>query len=243
MPGWKCTRLNTTCPIWRADRPFIRRFVKSFVPGSREVLIILRITLGAAASHGLIWAQSMSPKLDVRVEQGNVVFGLSSQLGFFYTWQKSSDLSNWVSNEAVFAGSTALSLTETVSALSGAEFVKAKVNRPNLTVITNYAGWTNAVLLNNGLVEAVIVPPAGRVLQFRFLGSSDGALWENHNLYGQTASPTSWNTEGSFGGDKSWPSPQSDWGWPPPSGFDGSPNQVAITNGVVVLSSPEDPTY
>jgi hypothetical protein len=110
-------------------------------------------------------------------------------------------------------------------------------------VVTNYATWTNSVQLNNGLVEAVIVPPAGRVLQFRFLGSSNGAFWENHTLYGQTATPTSWNTEGSFGGDKAWPSPQSDWGWPPPSGFDGSPNQVAITNGVVVLSSPEDPTY
>src|SRR6185369_6700734 len=107
-------------------------------------------------------------------------------------------------------------------------------------VVTNYANWTNCVLLNNGAVEAVIVPGTGRVLQFRFLGTTNGAFWENRNLYGQTASPTSWNTEGSFGGDKSWPSPQSDWAWPPPTGFDGSPNQVLVTNGVVVLSSPED---
>jgi len=99
------------------------------------------------------------------------------------------------------------------------------------------------MLLNNGLVEAVIVPSAGRVLQFRFSGSTNGAFWENRTLYGQTATPTSWNNEGSFGGDKAWPSPQSDWGWPPPSGFDGSPCQASISNGVITLSSPEDPTY
>jgi len=179
----------------------------------------------------------------VRVDSSNVVFGLSAQSGLFYTWQTSSDLSNWIPHETIYANSAALSLTESVSGLSAAEFVRAKVNHSNAAVVTNYATWTNGVQLNNGVVEAVIVPPAGRVLQFRFFGSSEGAFWENPNLYGQTATPTSWNTEGGFGGDKAWPSPQSDWGWPPPSGFDGSPNQVAITNGVVVLSSPEDPTY
>jgi len=152
-------------------------------------------------------------------------------------------LTNWIPYQTVYADSTTLSLTESVSGLSATKFVRAKVNQTNTAVVTNYATWTNSVRLNNGLVEAVIVPQAGRVLQFRFFGSSDGAFWENQNLYGQTATPTSWNIEGSFGGDKAWPSPQSDWGWPPPSGFDGSPNQVAITNGVVVLSSPEDATY
>ncbi len=199
--------------------------------------------LMCALGQGRTFAQPSNPRLDVRVDKSNVVFGLSGQSGLFYTWQTSSDLSNWIPHEPIYADSATLSLTESVSGLSATEFVRAKANHPNTTLLTNYATWTNAVLLNNGLVEAVIVPPAGRVLQFRFSRASDGAFWENHNLYGQTATPTSWNTEGSFGGDKAWPSPQSDWGWPPPSGFDGSPQQVAITNGVVVLSSPEDPTY
>jgi len=203
----------------------------------------LWIVLSFAVGHGLTFAQPSAPPLDVRVDNGNAVFGLSGQSGLFYTWQTSPDLSNWIAREPVYASSATLSLTESISGLNATEFVRAKVNHPNTAVVTNYASWTNSVLLNNGLVEAVIVPSAGRVLQFRFSGSSNGAFWENRNLYGQTATPTSWNTEGSFGGDKAWPSPQSDWGWPPPSGFDGSPNQVAITNGVVVLSSPEDPTY
>ncbi len=162
----------------------------------QRFLLVLWLVLSSAVGHVLTFAQPSAPKLDVQVDSSNVVFGLSGQSGLFYTWQTSSDLSNWIPHEAIYANSAALSLTE-----------------------------------------------SGRVLQFRFFGYSDGAFWENRNLYGQTATPTSWNTEGGFGGDKAWPSPQSDWGWPPPSGFDGSPNQVAITNGVVVLSSPEDPTY
>jgi hypothetical protein len=209
----------------------------------RRVSLVLFSLLSSAVGQGIISAQLASPRLDVRVDNSNAVFGLSAQLGLFYTWQTSSDLSNWIPQEPVYANSTALSLTEPVSAVSAAEYVRAKVNPPNTAMTTNYAAWTNSVLLNNGLVEAVIVPAAGRVLQFRFVGSLDGAFWENHTLYGQTATASSWNTEGSFGGDKAWPSPQSDWGWPPPSGFDGSPYQVTVTNGVVVLTSPEDPTY
>jgi hypothetical protein len=209
----------------------------------RDLLLISWIVISSAVGPGVAFAQSSSPELDVRIDSTNVIFDLSGQSGLFYTWQTSSDLTNWIPHEPVYAYSTALSLTQSVSGLNASEFVRVKVNHPNAAFVTNYATWTNSVLLNNGLVEAVIVPAAGRVLQFRFFGASEGAFWENQNLYGQTATAASWNTEGSFGGDKAWPSPQSDWGWPPPSGFDGSPNQVAITNGLVVLISPEDPTY
>ncbi len=109
--------------------------------------------------------------------------------------------------------------------------------------VTSYDGWTNALILNNGLVEAVVVPAAGRVLQFRFTGATNGPFWENDKLFGATATATNWNTEGSFGGDKAWPSPQSDWNWPPPSGFDGSPNFDAFSNGTVTLTTPVDGTY
>jgi hypothetical protein len=130
-----------------------------------------------------------------------------------------------------------------VAAITSGTFLRAKVNPPNRAEVTNYSGWTNAVLLNNGLVEAVIIPNAGRVLQFRFLGATNGPIWENLTMVGQTATPSSWNTEGSFGGDKAWPSPQSAWGWPPPAGFDGSPDEVSITNGVVTLTTPVDSAY
>ena len=111
-------------------------------------------------------------------------------------------------------------------------------------VVTNYHGWTNALLLGNGLVEALVVPEAGRVMQFRFAGSTNGPFWENSKLYGTTSSSTNWSTTGAFGGDKAWPAPQNDWGgWPPPTGFDGSPYTYGITNGVVTITGPVESGY
>jgi hypothetical protein len=118
-------------------------------------------------------------------------------------------------------------------------------NLPTAVTVTNYHGWTNAILLANGRVEAVIVPEAGRVMQFRFAGSADGPFWENSKLYGKPSSAANWSTTGAIGGDKSWPAPQSDWGagWPPPTGFDGTPYTSVITNGVVTITGPVDSGY
>jgi hypothetical protein len=115
------------------------------------------------------------------------------------------------------------------------------VNAPNTTEITNYHSWTNVVSVNNGLVEALINPTDGRVQQFRFLGDADGALWENPQLYGMA--PHNGFGYNNFGGDKAWPSPQSAWGWPPPKGFDGRPNTVSFTNGIITLVTPVDSKY
>jgi len=116
---------------------------------------------------------------------------------------------------------------------------------PVVTTNYNYHGWTNAILLGNGQVEAVVVPDAGRVMQFRFAGSTNGPFWENSKLYGKTSSAANWSTTGAIGGDKSWPAPQSDWGtgWPPPTGFDGTPYTCGITNGVATIVSPIDSGY
>jgi hypothetical protein len=119
-----------------------------------------------------------------------------------------------------------------------------------LTKITNdtYHGWPVAYLLNNGKVEAVIVPAIGRVMQFKFAGDADGPFWENRELDGKAPNPNS--TEwGNFGGDKSWPSPQADWGkvtrrgWPPPKAFDSMPVTATIEKESVILTSAIDPNY
>jgi len=110
---------------------------------------------------------------------------------------------------------------------------------PSTATFTTYHGWSNSVSVNNGLVEALIVPTIGRVQQFRFVGQDVGALWEDPATYGQ-------NPGGRykfFGGDRAWPSPQSEFGWPPPRGFDGSTNEVSFTNGVVTMVSPVDTRF
>ncbi len=124
-------------------------------------------------------------------------------------------------------------------ALAAAGVQGQTVSAPTSAVFTNYHGWSNSVSVNNGVVEAVIVPAVGRVQQFRFAGDTNGVLWENSRMWGRTSSGFYPN----FGGDKAWPSPQSEWGWPPPKGFDGTVNTVSFTNGIVTLVTPVDATY
>lgn len=115
-----------------------------------------------------------------------------------------------------------------------------------------YRQWPDSMVLSNGKVEAVIVPAIGRVMQFRFAGEEDGPFWENAELFGKSPDPKSL-TWGNFGGDKTWPAPQSDWpkitsrGWPPPQAFDSMPVTAEVKQNLltsrVELTSPVDPHY
>jgi hypothetical protein len=106
-----------------------------------------------------------------------------------------------------------------------------------------YRGWPNSLVMSNGIVEAVIVPAVGRVMQFRFVGEEEGAFWENRALDGKAPDPLS-KEWGNFGGDKSWPAPQAEWPkmtgreWPPPPAFDAMPVEAHIARGEVELVSP-----
>jgi hypothetical protein len=110
-----------------------------------------------------------------------------------------------------------------------------------------YHGWTGALVLSNGKVEAVVVPAVGRVMQFHFIGE-DEVFWNNRLLDGRPADPAA-KEWANFGGDKTWPSPQSDWqkmigrGWPPPATFDSTPLESRLNDAEVELVSPVDPAY
>lgn len=118
---------------------------------------------------------------------------------------------------------------------------------PAITVTTaqNHRGWTDAIILSNRLVEVVIVPSIGRVMQFRFVGERDGPFWENEKLAGKPMPADPWKTaHGSFGGDKTWPAPQTAWNWPPPDIFDTSPVTARIERDrSVTLTSPVSPRF
>jgi hypothetical protein len=113
---------------------------------------------------------------------------------------------------------------------------------------SDYLGWPDALVLSNGVVEAIVVPSIGRVMQFRFAGEPDGPFWANSALCGHTPDPAS-ATWVNFGGDKAWPAPQDDWvpiasrGWPPPRGFDGLPMEAVRDGTAVILVSAVDPNY
>ncbi|MBW4563657.1 MAG: DUF4380 domain-containing protein [Mojavia pulchra JT2-VF2] len=126
--------------------------------------------------------------------------------------------------------------------------LKASFQTTKVTAVkTNYRGWRDSWVLSNGQVEAVIVPAIGRVMQFRFQNGED-TFWENPKMSGKIPNPTpkKWVN---FGGDKTWPAPQSDWKkimgrlWPPPTGFDSIPVQAKVDGGEVTLIYPIDLLY
>ncbi len=123
---------------------------------------------------------------------------------------------------------------------------------------SNHRGWTDSLALSNGLVEAVVVPAVGRVMQFRFVGE-EGVFWENPTLPGRPApflaghfDPKKFQSAEwlNLGGDKSWPAPEADWpeftgrhSWCPPPAFDGMPWQARVEGSEVEMVSPADPCY
>jgi hypothetical protein len=108
-----------------------------------------------------------------------------------------------------------------------------------------YRGWPESYLLYNGMIEAIVVPAIGRVMQLRLAGDAAGTFWENHALDGKVhhIATDEWLN---FGGDKCWPAPQSSWqkhqarAWPPPSGFDSAPMRAVVTGNALELISAID---
>lgn len=117
----------------------------------------------------------------------------------------------------------------------------------SVTVATQqeHLGWHDAVIARNAVVEAVIVPSVGRVMQFRFVGETEGPFWENEKLAGQSMPADPWKAaHGSFGGDKTWPAPQSRWNWPPPDIFDAAALTAKVNaDHSVTLTSPVSPRF
>ena len=128
---------------------------------------------------------------------------------------------------------------------SPAPALRAAPDAAAVTVATaqNHRGWTDAIILRNATVEVVVVPSVGRVMQFRFVGDPAGPFWENAKLAGRPMPAEPWKTaHGSFGGDKTWPAPQSAWNWPPPPAFDAAAHAARIEpDHSITLTSPADP--
>ena len=125
--------------------------------------------------------------------------------------------------------------------------VNTKMSEKITVTKTNYQGWKDSYILSNSQVEAIIVPAIGRIMQFRLVGG-ENTFWENSQIYGKLPQIKSeeWDN---FGGDKTWPAPQSEWekittiSWPPPATFDSLPVEIKVQNNELTLISEIDPFY
>jgi hypothetical protein len=116
--------------------------------------------------------------------------------------------------------------------------VRSPISAQVTITSTNYHGWTGSYVLRNPAAEVFVVPSVGRVMQFRLAGETNGPFWENPTLLGKPMMSQPWNNPGSFGGDKTWPAPQSAWNWPPPDVFDAVPLVAEVRGDTIRLSSP-----
>jgi len=113
-----------------------------------------------------------------------------------------------------------------------------------LTRLT-WHGWAGSVRLSNGIVEAVVVPTIGRIMSFQLVGHPETSpVFINKEWDGKTVADADSATWAAFGGDKLWPSPQSEWAshnvraWPPDQAFDGDPEIAQPVPGGVRLTTP-----
>ncbi|MEW6156335.1 MAG: hypothetical protein AB1813_02825 [Verrucomicrobiota bacterium] len=180
-------------------------------------------------------------ELPMRAGGNELRLQASGETGLIYSIQSTADFSNWTTE--LFTNSSSGVVSLLTSAAAGQRFFRAKVDAPNTTYLTNYHKWANSIVISNGKVEAIVVPRIGRVMQFRFAGEPEGPFWENRSMDGRSPTDSDWNNPGSFGGDKVWPAPQSDWNWPPPRAFDSQSMTGTVANGVVTLTSAVDLTF
>lgn len=121
---------------------------------------------------------------------------------------------------------------------------KAGTPQPVTVTHLTWHGWPGSLRLSNGVVEAVVVPDIGRIMAFQFVGRPEtNPIFLNKEWDGKTVADADPATWAAFGGDKLWPSPQSEWAshnvraWPPDQTFDGDPEVVQIVpNGVRVIT-------
>jgi hypothetical protein len=197
------------------------------------LLADVRIVCGAAADLTLTNVTAL-PKGGLHVE----AIGTP---GLVYSLQRSANLQEWRTLNFLEATAGEAAFDDVSAGLGQSRFyrVRAEPVEGHVT-FTNYHGWSNSIMLDNGVVQTTIVPAIGRIMQFRFADQAEGPLWENPLMYGKAPTANSWDTTGAFGGDKVWPSPQSVWNWPPPRGFDTMAFTGAVTTASVTLVGPVD---
>lgn len=118
-----------------------------------------------------------------------------------YSLQLSPNLRDWRTLDFKQADSAATPFQDDAAAGEHARFYRVRAEPPATSAQwIDYRGWSNSIVLSNGVVEATVVPAIGRIMQFRFLDEADGPFWENPALFGRKPAANSWDTPGSFGG-------------------------------------------
>lgn len=214
-------------------------------------MITIPVHFRELASSGVLFVAALTPQgqaaQEMRIhnlsqeESGLLRFTVAGPVGQVIAIEQSRNLRDWVPVTQTFSASGELEFAESADWGRANRFYRVRAGAPASVTQDTYHGWTDAFILSNGIIEAVVVPTIGRIMQMRFIGQ-EGPFWENRSLDGTGPGP-GWGSGGGYGGDKAWPSPQSIWNWPPPVDFDGAAHVGSAENGVVTLVSPVDDEF
>ncbi|MBN1599388.1 MAG: DUF4380 domain-containing protein [Bacteroidales bacterium] len=92
-------------------------------------------------------------------------------------------------------------------------------NLVELNIESDYQGWGwETLVIHNNLITVAVVPSiGGRIMQYCI--GTDTIMRVNESLFGEVfydGGSGPWNGTWGYGAYKTWPAPQSEWGWPPP---------------------------
>lgn len=128
----------------------------------------------------------------------------------------------------------------TCAACAGAQGVD-----PRVEAIENYRGWGwEALVMTNGLITVATVPGIGaRIMQYDL--GEHASIFVNEEELGKRYEPGANSPWYNYGGYKTWPAPQSRWGWPPPplldfGVYEGTIETSAADSATVFVSGPAE---
>ena len=118
-----------------------------------------------------------------RLTNGGVQVQASGTAGMVFSFQTSSDLAHWRTLDFTNSpdGNAAFSDNYVSPTGPSNRFYRVRLDAPATTVtVTNYHGWTNCLVMRNGMAEVDIVPTVGRIMQFRFSGADERTVLGGH---------------------------------------------------------------
>ena len=100
--------------------------------------------------------------------------------------------------------------------------------------VDDYKGWGwESWVMSNGLVTVATVPEIGaRIMQYDL--GEHASIFVNPDETGKLYTPSGNSPWHNYGGYKTWPAPQAEWGWPPPPNLD-----FGVYEAEVVADTPD----
>src|ERR1041385_4157259 len=159
MEGTSACILDGGCSYWRTPTPMPMRQSCRMRLAVLLFNVLSLLSLRAASDGSLTLTNvSVLPK-------GGVHLQSSGPPRLVYSLQRSSDLREWRTIDFIHAESGHATFDALSAASSRARFYRVRAEPLKSSVsLTNYHGWTNSIVLDNGTVRTMIAPAVGRIM-------------------------------------------------------------------------------